>query len=49
MRLGPILTEDLSMEPNSKHLLKKMEKNDQIVGAQADRPTINSIVNCNGK
>lgn len=47
MRLCPILTEDLSMEPNSKHLLKKMGKNDQKVGAQADRPTINSNVNCN--
>ncbi len=34
------LTKDLLMEPNLKHPLKKMGKNDQRVGAQADRPAI---------
>lgn len=41
------LTEDLSMQPNLKHPLKKMEKNDQTVGAQADRPAIYISVNQN--
>lgn len=34
------LTRDLSMEPNLKYPLKKMEKSDQIIDAQADRPAI---------
>jgi hypothetical protein len=35
------------MQPNLKHPLKKMEKNDQTVGAQADRPAIYISVNQN--
>lgn len=34
------LTRDLSMGPNLKYPLKKMEKSDQIIDAQADRPAI---------
>lgn len=40
-------TEDLSMVPNLKCPLRKMGKSDQKVGAQADRPGINTGVNYN--
>lgn len=40
-------TEDLSMVPNLKRPLRKMGKSDQKVGAQADRPGINTGVNYN--
>jgi hypothetical protein len=33
------------MQPNLKHPPKKMGKNDQTVGAQADRPAIYISVN----
>lgn len=44
-----ILTTDLLTEPNLKHLLKKMGKNDRIVAAQADRPTCEAMSIKRGK
>lgn len=40
-------TGDLSMEPSLKRPLRKMGKSGQKVGAQADRPAIDTCVDYN--